>query len=110
MTTLTAAIEESTYVITIPFVDEDSNAVTPTAATWTLSDQYGNVINSRTNVTISPLSSSVDVVLSGDDLAIGSSGASRRFTVKATYDSSLGTGLKLNAEVTFVITNLVNVT
>jgi hypothetical protein len=48
-------------------------------------------------------------VLSGDDLAIGTNGTSRRVTVQATYNSSLGTGLPLKAECYFSIENLLNV-
>lgn len=110
MTDLADALEESTYVITVPFVDEDGAAVVPTSATWTLSDDRGNIINSRENVAI-VVAASVDIVLSGADLALQGSDDSgnRRFTVKATYNSGLGSGLKLNKEVSFDVTDLVNV-
>jgi hypothetical protein len=104
----TEAIEESTYPVTVSFTDEAGAAVIPTAATWTLSDKNGNVVNSREDVVISSLAASVTIVLSGDDLAL-SNGRIRKLTIKATYNSSLGNGLPLKDEVTFLITNLVNV-
>lgn len=108
----THAIEKSTYVITVVFTDENSVAVIPTAATWTLTDWNGIVINNRSAVAMSPLASTYNVVLSGLDLAIqtGESLVGHRLlTVQATYNSSLGTGLLLKAEVEFVVDSLVNV-
>jgi hypothetical protein len=111
MIRLANAVEKSTYGITVPFVDEDGEAVTPTTAVWTLSDDRGNVINSRSDVAISPLASTVQIVLTGADLALSANDRGhRRFTVKATYNSSLGSGLALNSEVRFWIEPLVNVT
>lgn len=102
------ADEESTYVVSAAFTDEDGDSVVPSSVTWTLTDWLGNVVNSRENVTITP-AASVDIVLSGDDLAIGTHGINRRVTVRATYNSSAGTGLPLRAECYFQISNLKNV-
>ena len=105
-----SAVEQSTYVVKIDFLDEDGVAVTPTAATWTLTDPAGNVVNSRTAVSISSPASTVNVVLSGLDLALeGYSTSTRHFLVEATYNSTLGNGLPLKAEATFEIEDLVAV-
>ena len=107
------AQERSTYVITIGFKDEDGQDVIPTSAAWTLTDEDGTVINSRQDETITPLAASVDVVLTGADLAVdtGFAGAAqeRTFTVEAVYTSSLGSGLTLKAACKFNVENLIAV-
>lgn len=103
--------EKSTLVVTASYFDEDHNPVTPKTGTWTLSDPNGNIINSRENIAISGLSTSNNIVLSGDDLAITiNTGFERIFTLKITYDSTYGNDLPLNQEATFNIENLLNVT
>ncbi len=111
-TTLTThAIERSTFVISASFTDEAGEAVAPTSITWTLTDDYGTIINSREGEAVTP-ATSVDIVLSGADLAITEASASviRKMTVEATYNSSFGTGLPLKDQVTFQIDNLTAVT
>lgn len=107
----TAANERSTYVITASFTDEDGDAVTPATMTWTLTDTSGNVINSRQDVSISSLSTSVDVVLSGADLQISGTTptVSRDITFEGTYDSDLGTGLPLTGSARFTVTNFMGI-
>ena len=106
----TYAKEGSTYIITIAFEDENGDAVTPNEATWTLTDPAGNIINSREAVTISSLSTSIDIVLSGDDLmSLESNGNERRLLIEGTYDSDAGSDLPLKDEVTFYIDDLVAV-
>lgn len=105
----TLAVEESTYVITATFTDEDGTSVVPSSVTWTLTDNRGNVINSRSAVSATP-AASIDIVLTGDDLAIGTNGTDRVVTIDATYNSDAGTGLKLKEECEFSIHNLLNVT
>ena len=106
------AIEESTFVINVAFTDEDGDATTPTAATWTLTDCDGSIMNSREDVTISSLDTNVDVVLSGDDLALQSStdDGKRVFLVEGTYDSTLATGLQFKDQCDFYIADLIAVT
>ena len=98
-TLLTArAIEGSTYVVTIPFTDEDGDAVTPTAITWTLTDEDGQVVNSRHEEVVTP-ASSIDIVLSGNDLpADGHLVWMLYLLVEALYDSTLGSDLPLNVQ------------
>ena len=104
------AVEKSTYIVTLTFKDEDNDPVTPASGTWTLTDEDGDVINSREDVAISGLSTSNDVVLSGDDLAVspGFAGVSEKriFTFEGTYDSDLGAGLPLKDQLVFPVYNL----
>lgn len=98
--------EKSTLVLRITFLDEDDQLVVPTAASWTLTDKDGLVINERRDVPISPLAAIVNLVLYGDDLALAGAAASkykRIVTIQATYDSSIGTNLPLTEEVMFQV-------
>lgn len=106
MTKLTTpANDRSTYIVTVAFLDEDGSAVVPDSAVWSLRSGGGAIVNSREDVAIASLAASVDIVLSGDDLAY-SDGAARVLTVEATYTSDAGVGLPLNDEVRFNITDL----
>ncbi len=109
-TTLTVkATEESTYVVTASFTDEDGTAIIPTEIKWTLTDAIGNVINNREDVVVTP-ASEINIVLTGDDLAFqsGETGlyTDRIVTVEGKYNSSLGTGLNLKGAALFQIENL----
>jgi hypothetical protein len=103
------AVEESTYVITAAFKDEDGTAVTPQTVVWTLTDKDGTVINSREDVSETP-DTSISVVLTGDDLAVSTVGRTRVLTILATYNSDYGSLLKLKAAATFSVENLIAVT
>lgn len=101
--------EKSTCKITASFEDSAGNAVTPKTATWTLTDVYGTVINSREDVNIASLDTSVTIVLSGNDLKIQaneSGGVIRLFLIEATYDSDLGSDLPLKDSCQFTLENL----
>jgi hypothetical protein len=109
----TEAVEKSTYVITLAFANKAGTGVTPDSATWTLTDGGGTVINSRSGVVIAPLAASVDVVLSGDDLAMQAGETSygnRLFTVQAVYSSTEGASLPMKEEYQFMIRGLTVVT
>lgn len=99
--------EESTLAVTATFTDEASQEIMPVTLSWKLTDEDGNVINSRSSVSITP-ATSVTVVLSGDDLALQNSSdeGHRAILFIGTYDSSLGNGLPLNDEARFIIENL----
>ena len=109
----TAANEKSTFIITCVFTDETDTEVTPTSITWTLTDSSGTVINDREDEVVAVPAPSIDIVLSGNDLAIQSgetaSKVSRRLLIEAVYDSDAGTDLPLKDEAIFVIGNLVDV-
>ncbi len=115
ITTLTLeADEKGTYVISGTYYDENGDTVTPTAANWTLTDTKGNVINSRSAVTISSLSTTFAVALTGNDLAIGntatkSANRKRIFAVQYTYNSTLGSGLNGRGQAEFTIADYVAV-
>lgn len=102
------AKEQSTYVVTVAFDDEDGNSVTPNSGlTWSLFDCDGNVVNSRGSVSISS-AGTVNIVLTGNDLDLDN-GSERYVLVEGTYSSSLGTALPLKEEARFYIDNLVGV-
>lgn len=104
------ATERSTYVITAAFTDEDGAAVVPNAITWTLTDTIGTVINSRDGVAVAVPASSIDIVLSGADLAVGGYNSPLRiFTIEATYNSALGNDLPLTGAAQFSIEALAGV-
>ena len=111
MTTLTTkALEKSTYIITAAFTDEDGAAVIPDSIAWTLTDSSGNVVNSRSSVAVAVPAASINIVLSGADLAIQRAGIlGRILTIEAVYDSSLANDLPLKDEIHFEILPLVNV-
>jgi len=105
-----SATEGSTYVITASFTDEDGSAVVPDTVTWTLTDTLGTVINSRQDVSETP-ASSIEIVLTGDDLAVdGYNSPVRVFTVEGTYTSlTHGAGLLLTGSATFTVERLAGV-
>jgi|WetSurMetagenome_2_1015567.scaffolds.fasta_scaffold298129_2 hypothetical protein len=101
------AIEESTYIVTVAFQDEDGNSFTPNHAYWTLTDTSGTVVNSESEIEIASLGDSVEIVLSGDDLALPEGADARRIlTVEGTYDSDAGTDLPFKEQATFLVKNL----
>ena len=99
------AIEQSSFKVSVTFYDESGNAVSPDTMTWTLTDEDGSVVNSRENVTISDPSSSENILLQGDDLAVdGNDPVKRIVTFEGTYTSAeFGAGLPLIDESTFTI-------
>tara|TARA_R100000655_G_scaffold71272_1_gene109656 strand:+ start:519 stop:860 length:342 start_codon:yes stop_codon:yes gene_type:complete len=107
------ANEESTFFIDASIYDENENAITPTSLTWSLFDTEGNVINSREDVSIANLSSVVEIVLSGDDLALSNSETSamikRYLVVQGTYDDSNSDSRSLTEEFIFFIKNLTGI-
>jgi len=105
------AIEESTYIITVETKDENGDAITPLTLTWTLTDPKARVINSRSDVSVTSPTSSEDIVLSGDDLALGQNdNRIRIFTAEATYSGTYGASLPLKKSAQFKIDNLIKVT
>ncbi len=101
----TLALEANTYKITAAFTDEDGSAVTPDSGlNWTLTDEFGNVLNSRTAVSLTP-GESVSWALTGADLAttgVEDTGI-RVVTIDGSYDSDLGDNLPLDQSVQFCI-------
>ena len=82
------AIEGSSFEITIDWVDENGDSVTPSAMAWTLMDPEGNIINSRDAVSIGAPASTEVILLEGDDLAASGNGVVRRLVYwNGTYTS-----------------------
>ena len=91
--------EKATKTFTASFFDELDAPVVPTSVTWTWADNNGTVINSRQDVVETP-ATVVDITLNDLDTALlGTTDTFKRvLTVKAIYNSTFGTGLKLNQE------------
>lgn len=101
----TKAPENGTYIFVVTFTDEDSVSTIPTALTWSLTDRYGNIINSREDVSITP-AATINIVLSGDDLLLSKPHDNVRILlIEGTYDSDLGSDLPLRGEAVFEIEN-----
>lgn len=106
------AEEKSSCVIRLTFTDEEGDAVIPQTGTWSLTDKDGTEINSRTDVAIAALSTTNDVLLSGDDLALQSGESGRQsveriFLFEGTYNSAtLGNNIPLKAQGKFWIDDL----
>ena len=89
--------EGSTFFITCTFTDEDDVLVTPTSIMWTLTDKEENIVNAREQVSVSPLDSEIDIILSGDDLLAQSTEnkyqeyLDRYIIIEAEYDGATGT-------------------
>lgn len=111
-TLTTRAIERSTFIVTAAFTDKAGAAVVPDSIKWTLTDEVGRVINSRSDVAIAIPASSVDIVLHGADLALrdATDMGGRVLTVEVVYDSTEGNDLPLKDEARFRIAPLVKVT
>lgn len=101
----TPANEQSTFWITIGFLDEDNNAMAPDVATWTLTDLKGNIINTQEDVSITTPETSETVELSGDDLAVdGNDVVQRLVTLEGTYTSvNYGAGKPFKFQIQFPI-------
>jgi hypothetical protein len=102
------ASKRSTYIGLADFYDEHGSAATPKSANWTLTDAGGSIVNSRNNVSFSPLSSTCTAVLWGADTTLfGANDSGQRvFTVEAIYDSDIGINLPINDEARFEIERL----
>lgn len=107
----TEAIEQSTYVITPAFTDEDGAAVVPDSVTWSLVKADGTIVNDKEDEPETP-AASIDILLSGDDLAIldGADREQRYLVVEFIYDSTLGANLPGKDMAIFRVRNLKKVT
>ena len=83
------AIEGSSYEVNIDWVDENGDAVVPTAMAWSLIDKDGNIINSRDAVSIASPASSETILLEGDDLKCSGNAPAKRYVYwNGTYTST----------------------
>ena len=101
------AIEEGTYGLECVFTDELGTIIVPSSSiAWTLTDEFGTVVNSRLNVMVAA-AGTIDIVLYGDDLAMPNPEfQTRLITVETTYSSNLGSGLPLKDQARFSIDGL----
>lgn len=103
------AKEKKSYAIAVPLTGIDGVDGPPVGLTWTLSDQYGTVINSRSDVVATPGDPTV-VLLEGNDLALNVGvGNARIVTVEGTYSTTLGV-LSFGEDILFRIDDLKAVT
>lgn len=90
--------------IGVSFEDEDGADETPTAIAWSLYDEDGDIVNSRTAVAIEVPATTNYITLNGTDLALPASAKPRRtLYVDATYDSTYGNGQHLIDTLEFMI-------
>lgn len=99
------AEEGSSFYPAVEFVDEDGAAFTPSTLYWKLTDLRGNVINSRSQVTVAVPSTSLSINLTGADLdVLGDNIVSRVITVWGTYISTtFGAGQSFSFQAQFNI-------
>ena len=98
MTELDSAIQGSTYVAVITFKDEAGDAMTPVSAEWSLYDEKGEIVNSKSQVPI-VVASTVNIVLSGDDIPYDpATSRALVLSIAAVYDGDYGNNLPLNQE------------
>jgi hypothetical protein len=101
------AAEKGTYAFQVDFTDADDAALVPGSIQWTLTDRAGNTINDQSAVTVTP-ASSINVVLSGDDLALPKiNDPVRLVLVEWDFTSSLGSNLPMKLQVCFEIDNMI---
>lgn len=107
------ATEEGSYIVKCVTKDESGNAVAPVTMSWSLTDEAGTVINSRTAVAVVTPSSTEYIPLTGDDLAcqvVGSDEEVRVVTVWGTYYSTLcATTLNFTADCQFDLRNMIGI-
>ncbi len=106
----TRAVELSTYAVHVDFYDENSAALLPNSLYWSLTDRDGVVYNNRSGTAITSVQTSIDIVLTGSDLAISSGSLlaeeDRVLTLWGEYNSSIGNSLPLYDRVKFSVINL----
>ncbi len=95
--------EEGTLIVPIILYDDAGNIATPNNdVTYTLVNFSGAVINNLQDVSVPP-SSDMNVILTGDDLVVGSEGTDRELQIDGTYDSQIQNGLSISQAVRFYI-------
>jgi hypothetical protein len=103
--------EGGSCVVKCSFDDEDGVAVTPKSIDWTLSDKNGEVINLLDAVPFTSPATSIDVLLEGADLQVLTDErhlpeVARKFLIHYVYDSSIGSDVDQNEQLTFWVENL----
>lgn len=102
MQMLEPVLDGNTKVVAVSFFDEANVAMIPTTVNWSLYDEDGVIVNSRSNVSISP-ASTVNIVLSGADTLFVSPASQRILVVNAIYTGVYGVGLPLKDYFKFTV-------
>lgn len=103
---MTIVLERSTVAAVASFRDEAGELIIPSVIKWTLTDGDGNVINNQANIDIVP-ANTVNIVLSGDDLAMTAGDDGRRqVVIRAVYDGTLGDDLPIVGVLEFTVRNV----
>lgn len=100
--TFEKAPELGSYPVRIQVFDSDNDVIIPDTANWSLFDKRGTVINSRENIVTTP-GTETNILLSGNDLKIGSFGIDRFLLFEYTYTSTFGAGIPDNEKLFFQI-------
>jgi hypothetical protein len=103
------AIEQSSYIVKATFTDELGASMTPSTLKYTLTNEDGDVVNSREDVSLSIATGYAYIVLSGDDLAVSGDKElnGRTITLEGTYNSSItGGSLPFKDSIHFSVRNL----
>lgn len=107
-----AAVERSTFAVTVAFTDENGDPVTPTSLTWSLvKENRATIVNSRSNVTVNTPGTSAVIVLSGADLALddGKGLTWLYLVIEGLYNSTLGNDLPLKDHLKFPVVDVAKV-
>jgi hypothetical protein len=100
--TFEKAPELGSYPIQVQVFDSNDSTIIPDSATWSLFDKRGNIINARENIIVTP-EAITNILLSGNDLKIGSFGFDRFLLFEFTYTSTFGAGIPDNEKLFFQI-------
>lgn len=106
MSILIEADEESTLTLVVKITTALGVAATPTAGFWTLSNRDGDIINSRENVVISPLSEAMTINLAGDDLQIEDQTSKREYRLFTVISDRGDAALPQTIQTPFWVKNL----
>jgi hypothetical protein len=109
--------KKSSGLFTPTYLDETGAVIAPaniTSVTYTISDQNGQIINGRNNVSITPPAGIILLAADTDLISSDSSNAGgvglRILCIKVLYNSAtLGNNTPINMEFGFMINPLVNV-
>jgi len=104
------AQEQSTLTLTIKVTDASGDAVTPTAAKYTVTDKDGTVIDDQLDIAITPLGESMTVNLAGDNLEIIDQDNDRELRIFTVETDRGNVNLPENRAVKFWVNNLKAIT
>lgn len=102
MQILEPVLDGSTKVVAVSFFDEALVAMTPITVKWSLYDEDGIIVNSRSNVSVIP-APVANIILSGNDVVFVSPTSQRILVVEVTYTGTYGSGLPLKDYFKFTV-------